>query len=73
MFLLMLHMAELLIHSEDVPDSARAALMMAMAAPAHERRNQLMEAARILHRDRGLDCEDAVELVGLSGYDCRNA
>jgi len=66
----MLHMAELLIHSNDVPPAARVALMTALAAPAEERRNGLVEAARSLVLDGGLDCDDARELVGLSDYDC---
>jgi hypothetical protein len=62
----MLHMAELLLHSNDVPVAARVALSSALAAPSDQRRPSLYEAARILHRDGGLACEDALELVGLS-------
>jgi len=65
----MLQMAELLIHSQDIPPAARMALSSARSVPADQRRDQLLEAARILHRDVGLDCEDAVELVGLSALD----
>ena len=63
----MLQMGGLLIHSQDVPDSAREALLSARSAPAAERRSMLLQAAKILHLDLGLDCEDAVELVGLGG------
>jgi len=66
----MLHMPELLIHSHDVPLAARAALTSAISGPADQRRSNLIEAARILHLDTGLDCEDACELVGLSDCDC---
>ena len=62
----MLHMAELLLHSNDVPQAARVAITSALSAPADERHLSLMEAARILHYDVGLDCEDARELVGLA-------
>jgi hypothetical protein len=65
----MLHMAELLIHSDDVPLAARAALSSALAGPRDQRRENLTLAARILHQDSGLDCEDACELVGLAD-DC---
>ncbi len=61
----MLHMAELLLHSDDVPMTARLALTSALSAPAEQRHLGLAEAARILHHDVGLDCEDARELVGL--------
>jgi hypothetical protein len=66
----MLHIAELLIHSHDVPPAARMALTSALAAPVETRRASLIEAARILHEDSGLDCADACELVGLSDYQC---
>lgn len=62
----MLNIAELLIHSEDVPLAARVALSSAVSAPSDQRRSSLLAAARILHRDTGLPCEDALELVGLS-------
>ncbi|HEY5928190.1 MAG TPA: hypothetical protein VIV11_41165 [Kofleriaceae bacterium] len=65
----MLNMAELLIHSDDVPQAARVALASAVSGPDSHRTNKLVEAARILHFDGGLDCADACELVGL-GDDC---
>ena len=65
----MLHMAELLIHSDDVPLAARTALATALQGPVELRREQLTLAARILHQDSGLPCEDACELVGLAD-DC---
>ena len=64
----MLQMTELLIHSDDVPMAARIALTNAAATPGEQRVSFLLEAARILHQDIGLACEDACELVGLA--DC---
>ena len=64
-------MAELLIHSHDVPLAARVALTSALASPVETRRPSLIEAARILHLDGGLDCADACELVGLPDYECQ--
>lgn len=66
----MLHMAELLLHSQDVPEAARTALASALTAPADARKPSLLEAARILATDAGLGCADACELVGLSDDDC---
>jgi hypothetical protein len=66
----MLLMSHLLIHSEDVPASARAALASAHQGPAEQRCESLLEAATILHREVGLDCNDARELVGLVTFDC---
>lgn len=56
-------MAPLLIHSEQVPARARAALKAAFddgLSPA-----MLESAARILHSETNLDCRDVRELVGL--------
>jgi hypothetical protein len=58
--------ARLLLDSDSVPLDARTALRMAYAAAPHERVRHLMTAARVLHREVGLDCSDARELVGLS-------
>lgn len=66
----MLRIAELLIHSDDVPPAARVALASAYQGPETTRFDNLVEAARILHRDTGLDCDDARELVGLEAGDC---
>jgi hypothetical protein len=67
----MLQISNLLLHTEDVPPAARAALASAMAAPAELRLDNLFAAAVILHRELGLDCEDARELVGLDDVgDC---
>jgi hypothetical protein len=59
----------LLLHSADVPLTARRALRAAHDATAEEERAPAPEAAaRILNRDLrlGLDCRNARELVGLS-------
>lgn len=63
--LLMLGITRLLLHSDDVPAAARTALSNALATDATARADSLIAAARILHRDIGLDCEDALVLVGL--------
>jgi hypothetical protein len=61
-----LSISSLLLHSPDVPPAARAALLAASSAPAHERISYLEAAARSLYRDANLDCVDARELVGLA-------
>jgi len=56
----------LLLHEEDVPASARAALLEAVRAPAPERTAHLEAAARALYHEAHLECDDARELVGLA-------
>jgi hypothetical protein len=63
-------MAHLLIHSEHVPSEARDALKAARSAPPERRGAMLASAARILHRGTGLECRDALELVGLTEGAC---
>jgi hypothetical protein len=64
--------APLLMASDSVPAGARSALRAAYDGPASERRPRLESAARILHRELGLECSDARELVGLpAGETCR--
>ena len=60
-----LSLLPLLLHEEDVPVTARAALRRASVAPPSQRRRYLEVAAYALGRDTGLDCADARELVGL--------
>jgi hypothetical protein len=60
-----LSMAPLLMHSEQVPAQAREALRIAYEASPADRSARLESAARILHRETGLDCRDVRELVGL--------
>jgi len=55
----------LLIHSDAVPDGARAALKAALVAPPEHRQAELELAARVLFRETELDCRDVRELVGL--------
>jgi hypothetical protein len=57
--------APLLIHSEAVPEGARAALKAATFGPSEQRGAALQSAARLLFRETGLDCRDVRELVGL--------
>lgn len=73
----MFQISSLLLHSEDVPETAREALASALHGPADQRCENLIEAAFILHREVGLDCSDARELVGLddgcAGQSCAAA
>ena len=63
-------MASLLVHSDSVPAAARNALRAAHEG-ASERRLELLEAAaQILHREMGVTCPDARELVDLQPADC---
>jgi hypothetical protein len=63
-------MARLLIHSDDVPREARDALSAAERAQSERRLRLLESAAFVLHREVGVDCRDARELVGLEPGDC---
>jgi hypothetical protein len=62
-----LSMAPLLMHSEQVPTEARDAIRAAYEGAPQHRGAKLESAARILHRETGLDCSDVRELVGLPG------
>lgn len=62
--------APLLIHSEIVPPAARAALRAAQHRSSTERSGYLQSAARILHHELALECDDARELVGLPPGNC---
>jgi hypothetical protein len=61
-----LSVASLLIHSDSIPEGARLALADAFARPEQDRPALLKAAARILYKEAELDCNDALELVGLS-------
>lgn len=60
-------MASLLIHSADVPLHVRDALVAAYAAGPEQRADRLEIAAKLLHRETGLECEDVRELIGIPG------
>ena len=62
-------MASLLIHSEEVPAAARDALVAAHQVSSEQRTQLLESAARILHREVGVECSDARELVDLNDED----
>jgi hypothetical protein len=62
-------MASLLAHSEHVPTAAREALRAASTVGPEDRLELLESAARILHREAGVECCDAFELVDLPA-DC---
>lgn len=57
--------APLLIHSNAVPEGARAALREATSGPTERREAALQSAARILFRETDLDCGEVRDLVGL--------
>lgn len=61
-----LSLLPLLLHHDDVPPTARAALRATCGADADQRRAQLELAARVLCRETDLDCAEARELVGLT-------
>ncbi len=63
-------MASLLVHSDDVPTAARDALRAARDGAPEYRLERLESAARILHREMGVGCLDARELVDLQPGDC---
>lgn len=65
----MMSMTSLILHSDHVPASARSALKAASVASAGEREALLSTAAQILVNETGLECEDALELMDLTG-DC---
>jgi hypothetical protein len=65
----MFSMASLLAHSDLVPAAARTALRAAADGPPDRRRHLLESAARILHREAGVTCADARELVDLAPGD----
>ncbi len=61
----------LLVHSDQVPVAARDALRAAHRGGDARGSVELLElAAQILHRDAGVDCPDARELVDLRPEDC---
>jgi hypothetical protein len=66
----MLRIADLLIHSDDVPAAARAALSTALHGPADERCDNLLEAAAILHRDTDLEHDEIRDLIDIGDCGC---
>ncbi|CAN5158733.1 hypothetical protein BH09MYX1_BH09MYX1_07010 [soil metagenome] len=60
-------LAPLLVHSEQVPPGARAALRNAFAAAPEAREELLLHAARAFAQETDLECYDIRELVGLTG------
>ena len=65
-------MAALLSYDEQVPRAARDALMAAQDGPPNRRYLLLDSAARILHREGGVECTDALELVDLDTGACES-
>jgi len=62
-----LSVAPLLLYSDAIPEGARLALRDAFARPEDQRAQLLANVAKILYREVDLDCDDVLELVGLSG------
>jgi len=60
-----MQMASLLRHSPHLPVAARDALAEAHRSAPEKKTELLMFAARILHRELGVECADALELVDL--------
>ena len=65
-----LDISPLLIHSDDVPEQAKVALLAARGAPAGDRELLLEAAARALYWKTPLHCGEARELVGLAPGSC---
>jgi hypothetical protein len=58
-------MVPLLMHSPDIPEQVREQLRAAYLAGPDQRAEQLYSAARSIHEELDVECEDARELVGL--------
>ncbi|MBK7862633.1 MAG: hypothetical protein IPJ65_29300 [Archangiaceae bacterium] len=65
-----LDISPLLIHSDDVPQAAKVALMAARTASPEDRETLLEAAARALYWKTPLACGEARELVGLTPGTC---
>lgn len=65
-----LSMIPLLMHSPDLPAEVRHALSAAQAADPEQRDDHLVVAARLMHDQLAVDCNDARELVGLLPGGC---
>ena len=63
-------MASLLAHTDYVPAAARVVIKAAHAGPPSLRQGLLESAAQILHREAGIECSDARELMDLMPGDC---
>lgn len=65
----MYDVTSLLLHSTDVPEAVKAALVLSRS-DSTSREAHLRSAARELVRSTGVDCGDARELVGLPEGSC---
>jgi hypothetical protein len=64
--------ARLLIHSDGIGAGTRDAVEAAYAAPPESRSAMMESAARTLHHETGLGCDDVREIFGLpDDYGCR--
>ncbi len=59
-------MTPILLHSSDVSSHVREALAASMTKDPAARIESLELAARLLHRETELPCDDVRELVGLA-------
>ena len=66
----MIDVSSLLLHSADVPSTAKAELIAARSAPLSERDAHLRSAALALMGAAPLACDEARELVGLPPGSC---
>ncbi|HSD87118.1 MAG TPA: hypothetical protein VLB44_06370 [Kofleriaceae bacterium] len=63
-------MATLLMNSPELPETIRGELRAAQVAGQERRTDHLLNAARMMNRELTVDCEDALELVGLPAEGC---
>lgn len=66
----MIDVSSLLLHSADVPATAKAELIAARSAPSARREQHLRSAAIALMGAAPLACDEARELVGLPAGTC---
>ncbi len=65
-----LSLAPLLLHSDDVPESTKRVLEAGLRGPPWQRRLALESAAKLIHLQTGVSCDDARELVDLPPGQC---
>ncbi len=65
-----LSLAPLLLASDDVSPRAKRVLEAGVHGPAWQRRLALESAAKLIHLETGVSCEDARELVDLPPGTC---
>jgi hypothetical protein len=63
-------MIPLLMVSDSISAEAREALRAVVKAPAHERAEKRVAAARLLFNETDLACDEVKDLMGLSPTEC---